>query len=178
MIYSILNRPARSGSESGSAFINLYQEEMRKDAKHLVKCGETNVYEMIQKDAEECNIERILQRAAMGDLSALQQRDATYVDATTLPKNLMEAQNLQIRLQDEFYKMPIEVRREFNNSPEQYVNEMGTPEFLEKMSPYNEKILAISKEKSMKEYEKKVKEGAKLNLDIEREMASQKGDQA
>lgn len=90
----------------------------------------------------------------------------------------MEAQNLQIRLQDEFYKMPIEVRREFNNSPEQYVNEMGTPEFLEKMTPYNEKILAISKEKSMKEYEKKVKEGAKLNLDIEREMAAQKGDQA
>lgn len=178
MIYSILNRPDRSVSESGSAFINLYQEEMRKDAKHLVKSGETNVYEMIQKDAEECNIERILQRAAMGDLSALQQRDATYVDATTLPKNLMEAQNLQIRLQDEFYKMPIEVRREFNNSPEQYVNEMGSPEFLEKMAPYNEKILAISKEKSMKEYEKKVKDGAKLNLDIEREMAAQKGDQA
>lgn len=178
MIYSILNAPGRKPSVSGSAFLNLYQEEMRKDAVHLVKSGETNVYEMIQKDADECNIERILQRAAMGDLSALQQRDATYVDATTLPKNLMEAQNLQIRLQDEFYKMPIEVRRQFNNSPEQYVNEMGTPEFMEKMAPYNEKILAISKEKSMKEYEKKVKEGAKLNLDIEREMAAQKGDQA
>ena len=27
----------------------------------------------------------------------------------------------------------------------------------------------------MKEYEKKLKEGAKLNLDIEREMAAQKG---
>ena len=44
------------------------------------------------------------------------------------------------------------------------------------MSPYNEKILAISKEKSDKEYRQKVKDGAKLNLDIEREMAFQKGD--
>lgn len=175
MIYSILNRPERSITKSGSGFINLYQEEMKKDGIHLVKTGETNIYERIQQDADECNIERILQRAAMGDLAALNQREATYVDATTLPKNLMEAQNLQIRLQDEFYKMPIEVRREFNNSPEQYVNEMGTEEFLKKMAPYNEKILAISKEKSMKEYEKKVKEGAKLNIDIEKEMAAQKG---
>ena len=28
----------------------------------------------------------------------------------------------------------------------------------------------------MKEYEKKVKEGAKLNIDIEREVAAQKGE--
>lgn len=111
----------------------------------------------------------------MGDLNALNQREATYVDATTLPHNLMEAQNLTLRLKDEFMKMPVEVRRLFNNSAEQYVNEMGTNEFLEKMTPYNEKILAISKEKNAKEYEKKVKEGAKLNIDIEREMAAQKG---
>lgn len=178
MIYNQLNRPETKPSNPGTHFINTYQENITKKGIELVKTGESNVYELIQQDAEECKIENILHRVAMGDLAALNQREATYVDATTLPKSLMEAQNLQIRLKDEFYKMPMEVRRLFDNSPEIYVNEMGTPEFLEKMAPYNEKMLAISKEKSMKEYEKKVKEGAKLNIDIEREMATQKGEQA
>lgn len=175
MIYSQLKRPETKPNNSGSRYLNTYQENITKKGLELVKVGQTDVFELIQKDADSCNIENILHQVAMGDLNALNQREATYVDATTLPKNLMEAQNLTLRLKDEFMKMPVEVRRLFNNNAEQYVNEMGTNEFLEKMSPYNEKILAISKEKSAKEYEKKVKEGAKLNLDIEREMAAQKG---
>lgn len=178
MIYTQLNRPETIPSNPGDHFINTYQEIVKKDGKQLEKKGKTNVYELIQRDAEDCKIENILHRMAMGDLTALQQRDATYVDATTLPKDLMEAQNLQIRMRDEFYEMPLEVRRLFNNSPEQYVAEMGTKEFVDKMSGYNEKILAISKEKSAKEYEKKVKEGAKLNLDIEREVSRMKGEEA
>lgn len=175
MIYNQLNRPETIPSESGTPYINTYIEVMKKHGIELEKNGETNVYEMIQLSKDECDINKILQRLSMGDYNALNQRDVAYVDSTTLPKSLMEAENLRLRATDEFYKMPLEVRREFNNSPEQYVNEMGTPEFMEKMAPYNEKLLAISKEKSMKEYEKKVKEGAKLNIDIEREVAAQKG---
>lgn len=87
----------------------------------------------------------------------------------------MEAQNLVIRLKDEFYNMPLEVRKEFGNDPEIYVSEMGTETFKEKMSPYNEKIAKIAAEKSAKEYERKVKEGAKLNYDIAREQAALEG---
>lgn len=167
MIYSLLNRPHKKPTSSGTKFINTYQEEIGKDGSlHLVKTGETNVYERIQLDVESCKIENILHAVAMGDLNALNQREATYTDATTMPKNLMEAQNLVIRMKDEFYKMPIEVRKEFGNDPERYVSLMGTNEFKEIMSPYNEKIAAIAAEKSHKEYEKKVAEGAKLNYDI------------
>lgn len=175
MIYSQLNRPETIPTESGTPYINVYQETMKKHGIELEKTGETNIYEMIQLSKDECDINKILQRLSMGDMNALNQRDVAYVDATTLPKSLMEAENLRLRATDEFYKMPLEIRREFNNSPEQYVHEMGTKEFMEKMAPYNEKLLAISKEKSMKDYEKKVKEGAKLNIDIEREVAAQKG---
>ena len=52
---------------------------------------------------------------------------------------------------------------------------MGTETFKEKMSPYNEKIAKIAAEKSAKEYERKVKEGAKLNYDIAREQAALEG---
>lgn len=177
MIYSQLILPERKKTPAGSRYINTYQEIIKNGRKTLEKTGEHCVYDEIQLDAESVKIENILHAVAMGDLNALHQRDASYIDATTMPKNLMEAQNLTIRLKDEFYKMPLEVRRLFDNSPDAYVEEMGTPGFFEKMAPYNEKIEAISKEKSMKEYQKKVSEGAKLNLDIEREMAAMKGDE-
>lgn len=175
MIYSLLNKPDHKFTPSGTPYINTYQEEIKDGRMTLTKTGQTNVYERIQADLESCKIENILHAVAMGDLNALNQREATYCDATTMPKNLMEAQNLVLRMKDEFYKMPMEVRKEFGNSPDTYVEEMGTKEFFEKMAPYNEKIAAISKEKSMKEYEKKVAEGAKLNIDIERETMRQKG---
>ena len=142
----------------------------------IERIGQTNIYEQIQEEHDATKIENILHSVAMGDLAALQQREATYCDTTTMPKNLREAQDLVIRLKDEFYDLPLEVRKEFGNSPEQYVSEMGTKEYLEKMAPYNEKIAAIEKEKSDKEYRRKVQEGAKLNIDIEREMAAQKGE--
>ena len=87
----------------------------------------------------------------------------------------MEAQNLVIRLKDEFYKMPIEVRKEFGNDPEQYVSEMGTEEFNTKMAPYNEKIAKIAEEKNYKEYQKKVQEGAQLNYDIKKAQLALEG---
>lgn len=175
MIYTQFTVPPKEKTPAGSQYINTYQEVIKGGRKTLEKTGQHNVYEEIQLDAESCKIENILHAVAMGDLNALHQRDASYVDATTMPKTLMEAENLTIKMKDEFYKMPIEVRRLFDNSPDAYVAEMGTQEFMDKMAPYNEKILAISKEKSMKEYEKKVKEGAQLNIDIEREMATMKG---
>lgn len=179
MIFSQLKKPNRKNTPSGSIYLNTYQEEINKKGKlSLVKTGQTNIDELIQQDLESTKIENILHAVAMGDLNALKQREGTYVDATTLPHSLMEAQNLVIRLKDEFYDLPLEVRKLFDNSPEQYVSEMGTNTYLEKMAPYNEKIEAISKEKSMKEYQKKVAEGAKLNIDIEKEVARQKGEEA
>ena len=177
MIYSQIIKPKANPTPEGTEYINTYQECLDDQGRlTLERVGQTNVYEQIQEEHEATKIETILHAVAMGDLNALQQREATYCDATTMPHSLREAQDLVIRLRDEFYNLPLEVRKEFGNSPEQYVSEMGTKDFFDKMSPYNEKIATIEKEKSMKEYEKKVKEGAKLNIDIEREMAAQKGE--
>lgn len=176
MIFSQIIRPKADPTPEGSRYRNTYQECLDNDGKlTLERIGQTDVYAMIQEDLENSSIEVILHKFAMGDLNILNQREATYCDATTMPKSLRDAQDLVIRLRDEFYTLPLEVRKEFDNSPEQYVSEMGTQEFLDKMAPYNEKIAAIAKEKSDKEYRKKVQEGAKLNIDIEREMAAQKG---
>lgn len=176
MVYTIFNHPEKKKTPSGNHYIKTYQEEINKNGEYnLVETGYHDVYAEIQLDLESSKIENILHQLAMGDLSALQQRDATYIDATTMPKSLQEAQNLVIRMKDEFYNMPLEVRKLFDNNPERYVTLMGTDEFKEIMSPYNDKIAAIAKEKSDKEYRKKVAEGAKLNIDIENEMRTMKG---
>lgn len=170
MIYTQFKKPPRKNTPCGNRYINTYQEQINKNGKlRLEKTGQHDVYAEIQTDAESCKIENILHQVAMGDLRALQQREATYVDATTMPHSLMEQQNLVLKMKDEFYKMPVEVRKEFDNSPETYVSMMGTNEFLEKMAPYNDKIAKVAAEKNAKEYEKKVKEGAKLNYDIAQE---------
>ena len=122
---------------------------------------------MIQEDLEQSKIENVLHRLAMGDLEALNQREAFYVDATTMPKSLKEAYNMILKTKAEFEKMPTEVKELFHNSADQYIEEMGTNEFLEKMAPYNKKINEIAEAGSMKEYEKKVKAEAKFQKDVE-----------
>lgn len=167
-VYSKFNVPEKVKTESGTRYLNTYQEEIDKETgkKHLVKSGETNIYAMIQEDLEASKIENILQRVAMGDINALNQRETLYVDSTNMPKTLMEAQNIVLKAKQEFEKMPLEVRKEFDNSAEKYISEMGTKEFNEKMAPYNKRIAEIEQAGSLKEYEKKVKAQAKFENDV------------
>ena len=149
----------------------MYQLQINENGEEeLIIVGKTNIYEKIQQDLEGTRIENILHALAMGDLTALQQRQATYADITSMPKNLMEAQNMVLKMKQEFYEMPLEVRKEFNNSPEAYVAEMGTKSFLEKMAPYNEKIAKIKEAGDLETYNKKVAEAAKFNKDVNKAM--------
>lgn len=165
--YTRWNHPKNKGLDLHVIYEPEYIEVIKKDgSKTLEVTGQKNIYEYIQSFAEQSKIENILHAAAMGDLSVFNQRETTYADATTLPKTLMEAQNLVLRMKQEFETMPLEVREIFNNSPEMYVNMMGTEEFKEKMAPYNKKIAEIEKAGSLKAYETKVKEAAKFNKDV------------
>ena len=165
-VYTHTDRPLRFHVPTGDGTTKTYQEEIVNGVKTLVHKGFHNVYEEIQLDVESTKIENILHACMMGDYSALKAREGTYVDSTNMPKTLMEAQNLVLRLKNEFNELPLEVRKEFNNSAEKYVEMMGTPEFNEKMAPFNDKVKAISEAGSLKEYEKKVKQQAKFEQDV------------
>ena len=84
-----------------------------------------------------------------GDTTALNRAQAAYLDTTDMPKNLQEAQNAIIRLKNEFDSLPIDTRREFNFSPEQYINEYGTEKWQKTMGLYKEPT--IEKELPIKE---------------------------
>lgn len=157
---------------AGSRYENVYEEEIEKKSgrKHLVKVGKTCVYDKIQADLEQSKIENIIHKLAMGDLSVLKQAELTYADADDFPKSLMEAQNIVIKAKAEFNKFPEEVKKLFNDSPEQYVSEMGTDEFIKKMSPYNDSIAKRKKDEEDQEFNRQVETAAAFNKAVNRAM--------
>lgn len=173
-VFTQFIRPKTIPTNPGDHYLDLYQEQYtKKGDKEIIKVGEKNIYEMIQADLEGTKIENILHAMAMGDLSALQQREAVYYDATTMPKTLMEAQNMIVKAKEDFEAMPMEVKNLFSNNPDKYLAEMGTEEFFKKMAPYNKKIKEIEEAGSLKEYNKKVAEAAKFNKDVNAAMGEE-----
>lgn len=168
MVFTQFKRPKTIPTNAGTPYLDVFQEEILKDgSKGIVNVGKTNIYEKIQVDLESTKIENILKAVALGDLSMLRAQEPVYIDATTFPKNLMEAQNIIVKAKSEFEKFPNDVKKEFNYSPEIYVSEMGTKEFLEKMAPYNNKMAEVQKAGSLKEYQKKVAQQAQFEKDVE-----------
>ena len=166
-VYTQFDHPKGKPTPAGDRYLDVFQEEITKDGtKELICTGKKNIYDIIQEDKESTLIENILKATAMGDYSMLKMQEPVYIDATTFPKNLMECQNIVLKAKQEFENMPKEVRELFNNSPEAYVNEMGTKEFFEKMTPYNNKIAEIEKAGNLKAYNKKVADQAKFEQDV------------
>ena len=174
IIYSQFNRPKTLPCKSGSKFLNKYQETIKEGIRSLIPIGKTNVYDIIQSHAKEGDVKWIIAQFSKGNLEVLRKGDPVYADATTMPKSLMEAQNLCLRMKQEFEEMPSDVKKLFNYSSDLYIEKMGTNEFKEIMKPYSEKVAKVAEEKSAAEYERKIKEGAKLNYDIRREEEAMK----
>lgn len=161
------NHPKTKGQNLFFPFEERLIEMLDENGNPYLESVETiDTYALTQSHKDECDIENILKRAAMGDMSVFRQSEPTYMDATGLPKSLMEAQNLVNRMKYEFEQMPAEVKEKFGYNADRYVNTMGTKEFNNIMGEYNNKINAIKEAGSLKEYEKKVKEAAKFNKDV------------
>ena len=165
--YTQYKRPDITPTNAGNRFLEVYQEEITKEgSRNLVPIGKTNVYDRIQEDLESTKIENILKAVALGDYSALKTVEPVYIDATTFPKTLMEAQNIVVKAKQQFETFPPEVREQFDNDPEKYCSMMGTKEFLEKMSPYNNKLKAVKEAGDLAAYNKKVADQAKFEADV------------
>lgn len=158
---------------SGSGYEKEYQEEIDKKTgqKKLVCIGKKDVYALIQTDLESTKIENILHKLAVGDLSVLRQASLTYVDEKDFPHSLMEAQNIVVKAKQEFEKMPLEVKKLFNNSAEQYVSEMGTNEFLEKLSPFNDEMKKRHEDEKTAEFNKAVDDTVAFNKAVNAKMS-------
>ncbi len=132
-IYSRFNPRPNEGSETGSGKVKTYRESISVEGvKSLVEDSEVDTYEAIQAYKDECDIKNIIARANAGDDTALHQRITEYMDTTIMPKTLAEAQNMVIQAEQEFKKLPLNIREKFNHSAEQFIAELGTAAWAEK----------------------------------------------
>lgn len=133
-MYSAFNRPKTEAAETGNPYEPEYNIEFDKNGKkNLVKVGETNTYSLIQESYEATKIENIMRRATEGDPNALNLTNGMYMDITDMPTSLAEMQNFVIKAQNEFDKLPIEIRKKFNMNVSEYIAEFGKDSFIEKI---------------------------------------------
>ncbi len=124
--YSRLNPAPVIEAPAGSKEATTYQTQIDENGhKVTVPIGKTNIYDRIQSSLEETKIENIIRRFTEGDITAFRQGEPLYADMTQAPRTLMEAQNMIIRITDEFNNLPVEVRAKFDHSPEKYVAMYG-----------------------------------------------------
>lgn len=94
----------------------------------LKKVGEKDIYAEIQSHAESCDIKIMIARLQMGDTTMI--RNVQYMDITDMPKNLAEAYQMVNQATADFNNLPIDVRREYNFNPEEYIKDIGTDHWL------------------------------------------------
>lgn len=109
--------------------------------KTLRKTGEkVNVYELIQAHRDEVDLEKLIERIETEGNEILDRRSAMTGDVTAVPKSMLEASQLMQSAENDFNKLPIDLRRQFNfsfneylaaasNNPEEWTRKMfGEPE--------------------------------------------------
>lgn len=125
--YSAFCKKPRKPTPSGSRYAKTYVMEIDANGhKILREDGLTDTYERIQSFLEETKIENIITRAEAGDMSGLMVGNAQFLDFRDAPATLAEAQNLIIKIEQEFEKLPLEVRAKFDHSPEKYISTYGS----------------------------------------------------
>ncbi len=89
--------------------------------KELKQSGTTNIYDKIQAAKESCDVYNVLKQYQDGNLEVLDKVHGVYGDFTQMPRNLAEAQQTLIDAEKTFESLPLDVRREFNNSTTEFL---------------------------------------------------------
>lgn len=113
-----------------------YEYQLKDKGRELVKTGEKDVYALIQSRLDETKIENIIKRATY-DPAALGSQDwqnnGTFVDISDVPTNYHEWYGRIKDAEDEFEKLPVEIKAKWGYDVEAYVMAYGTEEWANKM---------------------------------------------
>lgn len=122
----------------------------------LEKTGEHNLYNEIQSHKDSCDINLIVKRFASGETDVLSKIQGMYGDFTDLPKTYADMLNSVIAGENFFMSLPIDIRAKFNHNFAEFMAEMNTDIWNEKMG-FSENSDLISEKIVV---EKEVKEDA------------------
>ena len=81
----------------------------------LAKIGESDLQDFIQSFADECDVNRIVQRYANGDTTVLQRVQGMYTDVVGVPTDLTTAFETVNAARAYYDSLPAAVKREFGS---------------------------------------------------------------
>lgn len=98
--YSLSDPRPVDVNPSGDSIIQEYELEFSPAGiPHLVPTGSYDLYEVIQSFRDECDLGKIFQRYANGDVMALNKRQGVFCDITEMPQDIFAADNLIKRVE-------------------------------------------------------------------------------
>lgn len=109
---SASRRPCGSGERKRPIYQR--QCETGKEAT-LIKVGESDLQDYIQSFADECDVNRIVQRYANGDTTVLQRVQGVYTDVAGVPTDLTTAFETVSAARAYYESLPEAARREFGS---------------------------------------------------------------
>lgn len=132
MFYCRTNKPATISQPKCEKIIPTYDKQIKDGKVKIVETGKTNIYEKIQASKDATLVYNILDRYNAGDVEALNQRQGSYGDFSNAPKTLAEAQQQLINAEAYFESLPLEVRKEFNHSLNEFLTSVSKGNLAER----------------------------------------------
>lgn len=96
---------------SGDSVVQDYELEYSpQGVPHLVPTGTYDLYDVIQSFRDECDLGKIFQRYANGDVMALNKRQGVYADISDMPEDIFAASKLLERVEDIYNGLSEDIR--------------------------------------------------------------------
>lgn len=120
------------GTTPGSSTRVEYVTSLADDGSVILTPGnEVSLDDEIQSHRASTDMNLILSRYMNGDTSVLTRVQGVYADVTGAPKNMHEALSMVLRAQEDFNKLPKDIRAKFGFDCNKYISSIGSDEWFQ-----------------------------------------------
>lgn len=130
-------------TEAGESIRRTYLWEFNEKGEKVLTLDQViDQQAEIDSYLEETKLENIIRRASIDpDLAARLVPDVGngIQDATEMPENLMELQNIMLRAEQIWDEIPKEIKLKFDNDVDKFVASFGTVDWAKNLGIYQEK---------------------------------------
>lgn len=122
-------------SDPGSRYESEFQGDVKRDGSiELIEVGKVDLWEMHNAGADQCDVNKIVERFQAGDITALNRVQGSYIDLTGMPNDLRGMYDFSQALENAFYAMPEEKRKLFDNDFKVWLSAAGSSEWFASMT--------------------------------------------
>lgn len=132
-----LDAPKRFHCNAGSHDRVIYEPFFdEKGARRLRAVGRESLHDYIQSFRDQTDINVILKRFELGDVSVINVQHGVYGDFTNAPATLSDFLNAQIQATKLFDCLPADVRQAFDNDVNKFFVQYGSADWLKTVEPF------------------------------------------